>query len=547
MPRIATKLTPAADGGWTARKRIPEDVQDAYEKLHGVRWETRFRCGPMTVRAARAKHRDWSNDVEAQINNIRAERKGEGLSLTPKLARALSGEWYVWFTTNHLDRPSPVAHWEQFLERLTDRVFDGVHGRRDPDDRSWNVTSAWEQNYEAREPARAMAADWAETTQFLHAKRMTLDPVSRDLFLDHVCRDLAVALNLLIRRGNGDWSDDTHPREFPKFEPKGDRTLIPEALFKRWVTEKQPAAATVKRWRGVFIKLQEDFPDTSAAVLTAEQAQDWCNSLITPERSAAVVNDVWKSGARTVFKWAVKQKLIARNPFDGISITVPRKNLTRETKAFTDDEVKIILRAALAISKPRTKGEAVRRWVPWLCGYTGARPGEITQLRGSDVIERDGLPAIKITPDAGTVKTRKPRTVPLHEHLIEQGFLAFAKASGSGPLFYNNDDPTKAQETTSDPTNPKKPRYAKAREHLATWVRELGVTDPEVKPNHGWRETFKQIGHRHDISERMLDAIAGHAPISVGRGYGLPTLADMAQAMKQFPRYNINRVSQRST
>jgi hypothetical protein len=26
MPRVATKLTPTADGVWKARKRIPEDV-----------------------------------------------------------------------------------------------------------------------------------------------------------------------------------------------------------------------------------------------------------------------------------------------------------------------------------------------------------------------------------------------------------------------------------------------------------------------------------------------------------------------------------------
>ena len=80
---------------------------------------------------------------------------------------------------------------------------------------------------------------------------------------------------------------------------------------------------------------------------------------------------------------------------------------------------------------------------------TGARMGELTQLRASDVFEQDGIWAIKISPEAGTVKNRKPRTVPLHEHLIKQGFVDFAKASGSGPLFYNKitsapkvDDPT---------------------------------------------------------------------------------------------------------
>ena len=43
----------------------------------------------------------------------------------------------------------------------------------------------------------------------------------------------------------------------------------------------------------------------------------------------------------------------------------------------------------------------------------------------------------------------------------------------------------------------------KARERLAKWVRELGITDPEVQPNHGWRHSFKQIGHRNEISERI--------------------------------------------
>jgi hypothetical protein len=42
MPRVATKLTPTKGGGFTARKRIPEDVQADYERLYGVRWEARL-------------------------------------------------------------------------------------------------------------------------------------------------------------------------------------------------------------------------------------------------------------------------------------------------------------------------------------------------------------------------------------------------------------------------------------------------------------------------------------------------------------------------
>jgi integrase len=59
----------------------------------------------------------------------------------------------------------------------------------------------------------------------------------------------------------------------------------------------------------------------------------------------------------------------------------------RETQAFLPDEWRTIFRASLAISSLDTPDNAARRWVPWLCAYTGARPGEMTQLRGRDVIE----------------------------------------------------------------------------------------------------------------------------------------------------------------
>jgi integrase len=208
----------------------------------------------------------------------------------------------------------------------------------------------------------------------------------------------------------------------------------------------------------------------------------------------------------------------------------------RETKAFRPSEITTILKAALAIADTKRPSNAAKRWVPWILAYTGARAGEITQLRGTDVVEEDGVAAIRITPEAGAVKMGRPRIVPVHEHLVEQGFVRFVRANGKGPLFYN--EPRQAA-GAADATNPRKPRYVKAREHLATWVRELGVSDPELQPNHAWRHTFKQIADRHDISERISDWITGHSPASVGRGYGAPTLEDMAAALKKFPRYMV--------
>jgi hypothetical protein len=76
-----------------------------------------------------------------------------------------------------------------------------------------------------------------------------------------------------------------------------------------------------------------------------------------------------------------------------------------------------------------------------------ARPGEITQLRGGNVIEPDGVHALRITPDAGDVKGYKARVVPLYEHLIAQGFLRFVAQQGTGPLFYR----TANQQDDTDP------------------------------------------------------------------------------------------------
>jgi integrase len=126
-------------------------------------------------------------------------------------------------------------------------------------------------------------------------------------------------------------------------------------------------------------------------------------------------------------------------------------------------------------------------------GGRGSRRGEHAQLRAADIIYQDGVHAMKITPEAGMTKTGTRRTVPLHEHLIEQGFLDFVKASGQGHLFYNE---RKGPVAPFDPINPRRARSVKVREHVAEWVCGVGVTDPELLPNYAWRRTFRAIADR---------------------------------------------------
>jgi integrase len=370
---------------------------------------------------------------------------------------------------------------------------------------------------------RPLIADWAHTAQFLASRGVVLTVGARDLFLDHVAGDYLAAIVLLEQRAKGDYSPDERPQQFPPFtrREKAQGPLSPWTLFDQWVQEKKPASSTIGRWRAVFLALEARFKDG----ISEDAAREWVRSLVNNMRSARTVADTWLSAASTIYKWAAEQKLIAGNPFAKVKVTIPRKSKTRD-KAFTPEEAKLILEAAFA------SRDAVKRWVPWLCAYSGARAGEITQVRGQDIEQRDGFFAMKLTPEAGTIKTRTARTVPLHEHLIAQGFLEFVKTRGRGPLFY-----TPVAKREDDPLNPRTPKAAILRMEVAAWVRKIGVDDPGVSPNHSWRHLFKQIAERHGISERVSDAITGHAPTTAGRGYGAPNLEDMARELGKFPRY----------
>ena len=111
------------------------------------------------------------------------------------------------------------------------------------------------------------------------------------------------------------------------------------------------------------------------------------------------------------------------------------------------------------------------------------------------------------------------------------------KQVGNGALFYNDATP---QRLSSDPLKPSRSRADTARAHLGTWVRGLGVDDPELSPNHAWRHTFKRIADEIGMPEKMNDAITGHTQATEGRRYGLPTVLAMSKALETFPRYKLD-------
>jgi integrase len=527
-------------GQWFARKGIPADVRAAYKRLHGVSREAIFKVAAGTAKAeAKAQCAEWISQVENTISALRAAAKGEGQPLTKLNALALAGRWYRWFIAQYESDPGTPDRWNKQGDYFT---WEVLRPHAPPEyhedtkaDREWR----WAKAPEVRAAVRPIVAELARTASFLASEGMALNADANALFVDAVSDNLLAAFDTLELRAEGDYSPDTVPETFPEFQATVRRTtngMSIWALFEAYIEAKKPAAGTVNRRRAVFRHLQAEFPDTDADALTEADVRAWASKLVTPKRSAGVVADVWLGSARYLFSWGKKQKHVRQNPFAEVRIDVPRKARLRSGKYFTPEEAKVILRATLEFSGATSALQRAQRWAMWLCAYSGARAGEITQLRGVDIERHGEIFAMKLTPEAGSIKTHEARTVPLHEHLIEQGFLGFLESVGNGPLFYN---PREAG-VMNDPTNPRLAPAVKMRGKLGTWVRSLGVTDRGVGPTHGWRHTFLAIARRAGIDETVRFTITGHALPSTGHSYATPSIGEMAEALEKFPRYQFD-------
>jgi integrase len=548
--RMAKLKRDPSSGSWLSRKEIPKDLREPYAAIYNKRREEIFRA-PADCPAARAKvmFSKWQSEIDSRFAALRAKQRGQGRDLTQRQAHALVGEWYRWFTAQHDENPGHPDKWRDRYKGwdaylLYSAACDAEAGVIDLEAPG------------AREELYAPLAEEARTDEFLISRGETLTPAAMITFLDRVLWAYPKAINLLERRAKGDYSPDPHLQTLPEYKkpegPKGPSeplgatgpSLSASQLFEAYIRAAKLAPETIIRRRVVFTALDAHLAGRAFDALSDEEAQEWITSRVTDKRSALTVQKIYIASLKAIGRWAVRQKdiSVSRNPFEECSIVVPRKARNRETRAFTTDEMHTILSAAIQITAIKNTTQATRRWVPWICGYTGARAGEVTQLRAKDVIDRDGVKAIRITPEAGTLKTKQARVVPIHEHLIAQGLLEYVKTRGNLPLFYDaqgKQGPQGQQGPDIDITNPRHSRAVHVRSSLARWIRSIGITDPEVSPTHGWRHTFKQIANRHDISDRESDAITGHAPPTEGRKYGAATLEDMAEALKLFPRYKI--------
>ncbi|MGQ3344372.1 hypothetical protein [Bosea sp. (in: a-proteobacteria)] len=348
------------------------------------------------------------------------------------------------------------------------------------------------------------------------------------------------SLSRVVERNEGDFTGaPTHPLLAQAVPPPDEKppvsikTLVTDYIAAKQIVGK--GAEADRRWGPVFTNLRKAIGHDDAQRLTKQNLLTWRDELLKT-LSPKTVADVYLAAVRTVLSWAVANDRLEVNVADQVRQEVPRRNLDRE-QGFTLAEATAVLKASRAyepaerenpVNREAPQTTAAKRWAPVLCAFTGARIAEITQLRKQDIRKEGEISVMRITPAAGTVKAGGYRDVPLHPQVLELGFLDFVNASPEGPLFY--------------PDRQDKDAIVGARTvagRVSQWLQKLEVVPTGVSPNHGWRHRFKTVGREEGISDRVIDAIQGHAGRTAGDNYGDVTLKTKQEAIQRYPRYDL--------
>ncbi len=360
-------------------------------------------------------------------------------------------------------------------------------------------------------------------------------------------RELAIAISLseyealarTAERNDGDWAGQpalphltTPPVETMELPPVKLRRLFADYIASRSLVGKGTEAN--RRWLPVIDSLIKHIGHDDAQKLTKADLRGWRDALMT-KLAPKTVSDVYLASVRTILQWAVTNDRLEINVAANVRQEVPKKVRNRE-KGYTLTEATHILAAAKVYVPPvhdfahvqeAPLTIAAKRWTSLLCAFSGARVVEITQLRKQDFRDESGVYVMRISPDAGTVKTGLYRDVPVHSQLIDMGFRDFVDQS-DGPLFYiaqTGRSPVRAARTVAA--------------YVGKWMHANDLTVASVAPNHGWRHRFKTVGREAGIQDRVLDALTGHASTTAGDAYGDVTIATKAKAIAKLPNYDL--------
>lgn len=241
---------------------------------------------------------------------------------------------------------------------------------------------------------------------------------------------------------------------------------------------------------------------------------------------------------RTFFEWLNGEAIVTVNPFKNVSIVKTSKSYSK----FDSDDLKAIFSSPIYDSAEHPfwnepKRQHVRNasnwWALLILLYTGARAGEVAQLRVRDVVEDDSTGIwyfnLKDEEDEKRLKTKNARRrVPIHKVLIELGLLDYVALIKSE---LHEELLPKLKAIKRDLPSTRITEWF--RTQYRDKVPSLQYLKDQKKTTHSFRHTFAEasysVGNRVEYTQQIIghsNKDEGVTSVYKGDGYSLEILKE---------------------
>jgi integrase len=333
-----------------------------------------------------------------------------------------------------------------------------------------------------------------------------------------------------------------------------DPDLTMEGLLEKWNTNRKPrpktldAAKTALKYfcdftdnarvveivsadlfdfRDALMVLPNSMPVKDRALRFSAQVEKYDKDDETIERISPATVKKYLGAIQALLSYAFKEQLIPTNVSHGIAVEGYSK-VSNSRQSFKNEELAKLFGAPLftapwhsQMSRSGISDETIR-WLFLFGLTTGARIEEIGQALLADVMQEGGIWYINIT-EYVTKTVRKTsdvtksvkndnsrRIILIHDHLIKLGFLDYLSKlvdKGETKIY-----PDLRADKFSVCTKEASRRCARVIDQV--------VSKDERLVFHSLRHKFKALCRTAGIPMDVHDQITGHAPVSVGAGYG---------------------------